>query len=100
MIKQNAVQQLLDQLSQTYSDPEVKRFPAIQRMIFASAQELEKSQDCGLVATKLCKEIVLYYWSHQSDFPKALILLHHQIKSRAVKYDATAITAMMLPLWL
>lgn len=99
MINHGAVKQLLDQLSQAYGDPEVKQSAAAQKMIFASAQELEKSQDCDLVATKLCKEMVLSYWFHQNNFPKALIVLHHQIKSRAIKYDAMAITSMMLPSW-
>ncbi|AUJ33198.1 MAG: bacteriocin immunity protein [Liquorilactobacillus nagelii] len=99
MKKQAAVEQMLNQLSQAYAACEIKEQPEAQQLIFSAAQELEKNGDCDLVASKLCKKIVLYYWEHKDNFPQALADLHGQIKSKAVKYDATAISAIMLPMW-
>ncbi|MDN2453560.1 bacteriocin immunity protein [Lactobacillus sp. UCMA15818] len=99
MAKENEIEKMLDQLSAAYADEQVKQQAGAGEIILAMAKELEKTGNCDLVASKLSKEIVLYYWQHQKDFPAALITLHNQIKKRAVKYDATAVTAMMMPIW-
>jgi hypothetical protein len=99
MKNEEKVKKMLDHLSQAYADPEVKKYPAVQELIFSAAKELENSADCGLTATRLCKKMVLYYWSHQTEFPKALVTLHKQIKPEAVKYDGIALLAMLLPAW-
>lgn len=99
MKNEEKVKEMLNQLSQAYADPEVKKYPVVQELIFSAAQELGKSGDCGLTATRLCKKMVLYYWSHQNEFPPALVTLHKQIKPEAIKYDGTALLAMLLPVW-
>lgn len=99
MKKQEDIEKMLDLLSVAYADEQVKQQAEAGEMILALAKELEKTGNCDLVVSKLSKNIVLYYWQHQKDFPSALITLHNQIKQRAVKYDATALTAIMLPMW-
>lgn len=99
MKRDEKAKQMMDQISCAYGDEFVKTSPGIKKMLFENAQVLEKTEDCGLVATKICKEIALYALSHQQDFPEALGTLHNQLKSEAMKYDATAMTAILLPLW-
>ena len=99
MKNEEKVKEMLDQLSQAYADPEVKKYPAVQELIFSAAKELEKNGNCGLTASRFCKKMVLYYWSHQNEFPSALVTLHKQIRPEAVKYDGTALFAMLLPVW-
>ncbi|KRM90142.1 hypothetical protein FC80_GL001479 [Liquorilactobacillus cacaonum DSM 21116] len=93
------VSKFLDQLSVAYADEQIKKQPDAQQFILESAQELEKTQNCDLVASKLVKKIVMYYWPHKNDFPEALITLHKQVKGYAVKYDAIATTALIMPIW-
>ncbi|MDU5337218.1 bacteriocin immunity protein [Enterococcus sp.] len=99
MERNEKVKQMMDHISQAYGDAEVKQRPEIQKLLLENAQLLEKTENRGLVATKICKGIALYAVSHQHDFPKALGELHNQLKSEAVKYDATAMTAILLPMW-
>ena len=99
MKKEQFLKEMLDQLSAAYADEQVKRQAEAGEIILAMAEELEKTENCDMVASKLSKKIVLYYWRHQKDFPAALITLHNQIKQRAIKYDATAVTALMMPNW-
>ena len=99
MERNEKVKQMMDYISQAYGNAEVKQLPEIQNLLLENAQLLEKTEDRGLVASKLCKGITLYAVSHQHDFPKALGELHNQLKSEAVKYDATAMTAILLPMW-
>ncbi|MBO0459688.1 bacteriocin immunity protein [Enterococcus hulanensis] len=91
--------QMMDQISQAYGNGEIKTLPEVQKFLLDNAQLLEKTEACGLVATKICKEIALYALSHQNEFPKALGELHKQLKSEAMKYDATAMAAILLPVW-
>ncbi|MEG1503084.1 MAG: bacteriocin immunity protein [Enterococcus sp.] len=90
---------MMDQISQAYGDEKVKCIPEIQELLLSNAKILEQSEDCGLVATRICKGLSLYALSHTLDFPKVLAELHTQLKSEAVKYDATAMTALLLPIW-
>ncbi|MFD1672557.1 bacteriocin immunity protein [Agrilactobacillus yilanensis] len=90
---------MMDELSKAYSDPEIKARPDLQEMLLTYAKELEKTEDCKLVATQLTKEICLSWFAKKENFPKALITLHSQIKSDAVKYDGVMLSAAMLPVW-
>lgn len=97
-MKQKA-EAMMDQISQAYGDQEIKQRPELQKLLLENAQLLEKTEDTGLAATRICKGIALYALAHQRDFPKALGELHNQLKSEAVKYDATAMASILLPLW-
>lgn len=99
MRQSEKAKKMMDQISFAYAEEEIKRHPELQKFLLENAKTLEKTQNCGLVATKICKGIALYALSHQQDFPEALNVLHGQLKNEAVKYDATAMTAMLLPLW-
>lgn len=99
MKRSEKAKQMMDQISQAYGDEEIKQQPEVMRMLFENAQILEQTEDYELVATKICKGIALYALSHQHEFPKALGILHNQLKGEAIKYDATAMTAILLPLW-
>lgn len=99
MERNEKVKRMMDQISRAYGDEEIKQRPEIQKLLLENAQLLEKTENRGLVATKICKGIALYAVSHQRDFPKALGELHSQLKNEAVKYDATAMTAILLPMW-
>ncbi|MFC4772467.1 bacteriocin immunity protein [Enterococcus hermanniensis] len=90
---------MMDQISQAYGTETVKHIPEIQELLLSNAKILEKSEDCGLVATRICKGLALYALSHTHDFPEVLADLHTQLKVEAVKYDATAMTALLLPIW-
>ncbi|MFC6322491.1 bacteriocin immunity protein [Companilactobacillus baiquanensis] len=99
MSKDKDVELMLDQISKAYSDEEIKKLPAAKKMLLKYATQLEKDNYCDLVATKLCKEISLYYFKNKENFPKALVELYGQLKPRAVKYDAEAVASFMLPIW-
>ena len=93
MMESQKAEEMMDQISQAYGDKEIQELPEVQKFL------LEKTEACGLVATKICKEIALYAFSHQCSFPKALGELHSQLKHEAMKYDATAMAAILLPVW-
>ena len=93
MEKEKSVETLMDQLSATYSDPELRN------LILNSATELEKKQDVNLTSSKLSKQLVLYQMGHSKEFPKAAVELFNQISTRAMRYDGTAAAAILLPLW-
>ncbi len=97
--QQVKVTQMLDQISAAYGDAVVKQQPALQQILLKAATQLDKTGDYQLVATKLCKALALYYWQHQQDFPGAAVVLQQQLKGLALKYDATAAAAMLLPIW-
>jgi hypothetical protein len=97
--RQEKVEQMLDQISAAYGDAAVKARPELRQLLLKAATELDKTGDYALTATKLCKTIALYYWTHQQDFPLAVGRLHQQLKGEAVKYDATAAAAFLLPVW-
>lgn len=92
-------EQMMDKLSRVYGSEEIKARPEVQKFLLKNAQLLEQTENYGLVATKICKEISLYALAHQHDFPKALGELHNQLKNEAMKYDATAMAAILLPVW-
>lgn len=96
---EQAVQMMFQQIDKAYADEVVKQQPALREILLKSAKELQDHGDCQLVATKLTKAITLYYWEHQKDYPAALNTLYHEIKGQAVKYDTTAVAAMMMPIW-
>lgn len=93
------VKLMLDQISKAYSSEEIKKHPAARQMLLKYAEQLEKDGYCDLIATKLCKEISLYYFQNKEDFPEALVTLYKELKPRAVKYDATAVASFLLPVW-
>lgn len=97
--REEKVSQMMDQLSVAYGDPEVQRMPDLKKAIFNSAQELEKTENVDLVASKLCKKITLNYYVNREHFPEAATVLYNQIKTKEMKYDGTAIAAMLLPIW-
>ncbi|MFL2028431.1 bacteriocin immunity protein [Loigolactobacillus zhaoyuanensis] len=97
--KREKVERMLDQISAAYGDATVKAQPELRQILLQAATQLDKNGEYQLVATKLCKALALYYWTHQQDFPAAAGVLHQQLKGEAVKYDATAMAAMMLPVW-
>lgn len=99
MMESQKAEEMMDQISQAYGDKEIQELPEVQKFLLENAQLLEKTEACGLVATKICKEIALYAFSHQCSFPKALGELHSQLKHEAMKYDATAMVAILLPVW-
>ncbi|MFD1318148.1 bacteriocin immunity protein [Loigolactobacillus zhaoyuanensis] len=93
------VERMLDQISAAYGDAAVAQRPELRQILLQAATQLDKNGEYQLAATKLCKAIALYYWTHQQDFPAAVGVLHQQLKGEAVKYDATAAAAIMLPVW-
>ena len=97
--KDEKVETMLDQMSVAFSDEDVKNQPELREMIFNYAQELTKTQNTGLVATKMVKSLVQYYWITKTQLPEAAIKLHHQIKRDATVYDGIAMSAMLLPVW-
>lgn len=99
MKQSEKAEQMMDQISWAYGNEEVKTRPEVQQFLLENAKLLEKTEEYGLVATKICKAIALYALSHQHDFPSALGELHNQFKAEATKYDATAMAALLLPLW-
>ncbi|MFC0275870.1 bacteriocin immunity protein [Enterococcus devriesei] len=99
MSRSEKAKAMMDQISRAYGDREVKRYPEVQKLLLENAQLLEKTEDCGLVATKICKGLALFALAHQPDFPKALGELHNQLKKEATKYDATALATILLPMW-
>jgi len=99
MKRTEKVNLVMDQLSKAYGDADVKKRPDLAKLILDSAKELEKSQDVDLVSSRLCKKITLSYLAGAKDFPKAVIILFNQLKGKEMKYDGTAIAAMMMPLW-
>lgn len=99
MKQEEKAKQMMDQISVAYADEAVKQRPELQEILLENATLLEKNGEYQLVATKLCKAISWYYLAHQQDFPKAIGILYNQVKGEAVKYDAVAISALMMPLW-
>jgi len=97
--QEETVETILDQMSVAFSDPQVKAQPDLRDMILNYAKELDKTQNYHLVASKMIKSLVLYYWETKNQLPEAAIILHNQIKKYATKYDAIAASAIMLPLW-
>ncbi|WP_125712325.1 bacteriocin immunity protein [Companilactobacillus kedongensis] len=93
------VKLMLDQISKAYSDESIRAYPDIKDMLLRYATQLEKDDYTDLIATKLCKEISLYYFKNGSKLPEALIELYKYLKPKAIKYDATAVAAFMLPIW-
>ncbi|KRK63682.1 hypothetical protein FC72_GL001226 [Companilactobacillus tucceti DSM 20183] len=93
------VRLMMDQISAAYSDESVKDLPNVKSMLLKYATQLNKDSYCDLIATKLCKEISLYYFQNKETFPKALITLYGQLKPKAVRYDAEAVASFMLPVW-
>ncbi|KRK81313.1 bacteriocin immunity protein [Companilactobacillus nodensis] len=89
------VKAMMDQISTAYSDPDVKKSADAKKILLDSAKELEKSEDVDLVSTRLCKKIATYCFSHPKEPLRALVVLHDQVKHYAVKYDTTALTAML-----
>lgn len=99
MKQEEKAKQMMDQISVAYADEAVKQRPELQEILLENATLLEKNDEYQLIATKLCKAISWYYLAHQQDFPKAIGILYNQVKGEAVKYDAVAISALMMPLW-
>ncbi|MGM0174715.1 bacteriocin immunity protein [Enterococcus sp. DIV0800] len=99
MTRSEKTKAMMDQISRAYGDKEVKRYSEVQKLLLENAQLLKKTEDCGLVATKICKGLALFVLAHQPDFPKALGELHNQLKKEATKYDATALATILLPMW-
>lgn len=90
---------MMDQLSSAYSDEEVTKMPKIKEMIFNAAQELERTENTKLVATKLCHAITLNCLENKQQLPEAVLKLYYQLKHDAEIYQGTAVAAMLLPLW-
>lgn len=90
---------MMNQLSAAYSDEKVAQMPKIKEMIFNAAQELEKTENTKLVATKLCHAITLSYLETKQPFPEAVINLYYQLKHDAEIYQGIAMSTMFLPLW-
>lgn len=101
MTKKNdeRVKILMDQLSVAYNDPGVQAVPDFKVMIMNAAKELQKEHNPALVSTRLHKAIIAAYWAHRQVFPAALNTLYDQLSSATMKYDATAIATMLLPVW-
>ncbi|AKP67477.1 bacteriocin immunity protein [Companilactobacillus ginsenosidimutans] len=93
------VEQMLDQLSKAYSDPEVQKRADLKTVIFNSAQQLEKNRDPDLTSSKLCKSLTLAYLAGKEGYPKAAIILFNQLKGKEVKYDGVALASLMMPVW-
>jgi hypothetical protein len=93
------VERTLDLISEAYGDAEIAKRPAARKMLLEAATQLQKSEDVALTSTKLTKQITLYYLDHKGDFPGALQKLYMSLKREATVYDATMISAMMLPVW-
>ncbi|MFD1472037.1 bacteriocin immunity protein [Companilactobacillus mishanensis] len=93
------VKEMLDEISTAYSDEDVKQRQDLRDMLLKSAADLEKNQDVELESTKLCKKIALVYLANKENFPKALVLLHNQLKNDATKYDSVVAAAFLLPIW-
>ena len=99
MKRKEKVSMMMDQLSVAYADKDLNARPDLRELILKSAQELEKSEDVDLVASKLCKAITLNYFVKRENFPKAIVTLFNQLKGKEMKYDGTAFAAMLLPVW-
>ena len=90
---------VMDQLSTAYGAEDMKDHQDLKDMILKEAKDLEKNQNVDLTSSRICKQIALEYLAHKENFPKSLIVLHNQLKTNAMKYDGTAIAAMMMPVW-
>ncbi|MCH4009633.1 bacteriocin immunity protein [Companilactobacillus sp.] len=94
---QEKVDEMMNQLSTAFSDPEVKKYSELKDLIFKAATELEKNGNVDLVSSRLSKKMTIYYLSHKKEFPRAAVDLFNQISQRRMKYDSTALAAIMLP---
>lgn len=94
-----SVKRLMDLLSATYADEEVKKYSDLKSLILRSATELEKTENVDLICSQLSKQLVVYYLSHKKEFPKAALDLYNKISGHSMKYDSTALAAIMLPAW-
>lgn len=99
MQKNNQVETMLDQMSVAFSDSEVKQEPVLRELILNLAKELNETQDTRLMASKIVKSLVSYYWETKKQLPQAAIILHNQVKKQATVYDGIATSAVMLPVW-
>lgn len=99
MKRKEKVSMMMDQLSKAYGDKDLNDRPDLRAVILKSAQELEKTEDPDLVASKLCKAITMNYFVKRENFPKAIVVLFNQLKGKEMKYDGTALATILLPLW-
>lgn len=97
--REDKVKTMMDQISTAYSDPEVKKDSEVMKFLFDDAKELDKNENYDVIASRLCKEISLYSFSHSRHELKALTTLYYQVRGYATKYDGIALAAMMMPIW-
>ncbi|KRO00019.1 bacteriocin immunity protein [Companilactobacillus kimchiensis] len=99
MKREEKVTLLMDQMSEAYADPEVKKNPELAQSILNSAKELEKNGNVDLVSTRLCKKIWLSDIGNNNKIPKAALVLYNQCKGKEMKYDGIATAAIMSGFW-
>ncbi|ADG40894.1 MULTISPECIES: bacteriocin immunity protein [Leuconostoc] len=99
MTSEQKVEQMLDDMSVAFSDSDIKASPELRDIIFNYAKELDSKRDYHLIASKLVKRFVMYYWETNKELPPAAIRLHNQVKPYATRYDGIAISTMLLPTW-
>ncbi|MCH4009632.1 bacteriocin immunity protein [Companilactobacillus sp.] len=68
------INQLLDLLGQTYSDPQVQRNPSLKNLLQTVAADLEQSKDIELIINKYFKSLSLADSLSQSSTLNKLIV--------------------------
>ena len=82
----------ISQLSKLYEDTDVKKNPALQKVLLDTASRLNRDEDFGKVVSDLSHAISQRYVAHH-DVPVVLIKFYNQIQKdvQAGKYDDTNI---------
>lgn len=93
---------MMNRLSKTYSDSEVKQDKKLSELILEAAKEVDNGDDPNLVSSKLCRLMSLHAVSlnnENKNLPKAALDLYHEIVHQKNIYDGIAATAILTGVW-
>ena len=81
---------LMDQLSRTYTDPEIKADYYLAKFILKCAKVLDKTNDVNLVSAGYVANMnsyIFYLRTQKKSLPKSAVDLYYSCKKNNGKYD-------------
>lgn len=86
MTEREKREKLMDAMSATYSDPEVKKEQYIHQLIFDLAKQLNKGKDAHAVYFHLSQELRGYALGNNSKMPESLSNLYELARDNQQDY--------------
>lgn len=93
---------MMDRLSKTYSDPEIKQDKQLSELILKAATDVDNGDDCNMVSSRLCRSMSLHAVllnNENKSLPKAGLDLYNEIVHQKNVYDGIATAAFLSGIW-